>query len=298
MYRNVINYVIKYIYFLALFHTIIKVVNYFDFFVIHEYDKGMSIEQILGELGLKDKEAKIYTTLLSLGETTAYDIAKKSGIKRPTVYVVLEELRDKNIVLKKPHPKKQLYVARDPKVFIHESLRGLDTKKEQARALLPKLDALLPKDFKPGVLYFEGFEGIGQSVAHLAQFLKDSEEVVAFFTHITGPDSRERVDRIYRSVRKFYAPIAGAGATIRCILTNEPYARKLTEKVADEFGWTLRYVPETAYSSKVTVLISKRCVAIISSIDNQHVVIESEHFASMQRQVFDYTWDALANEEV
>ena len=209
------------------------------------------------------------------------------------MYVVLEELRDKNIVLKKPHPKKQLYLARDPQHFVGHALEELDQKKKQARELLPKLDALVPGNFKPGVLYFEGFEGIEQSIAHLAQYLEPGEEVVCFFTHITGSDARERIDRVYRDVRKFYAHIAKVNASIRGIQTHEPYSRKLTEKVMREFGWTIRYVPKDAYTSKVSVLISKKCVAIISSIDNQHVVIESENYAAMQRRIFDYTWDAL-----
>ena len=41
----------------------------------------------LVNLGLNEKEATIYLTLLSLNKATAYYIALKSGLKKPTTYV-------------------------------------------------------------------------------------------------------------------------------------------------------------------------------------------------------------------
>jgi sugar-specific transcriptional regulator TrmB len=47
----------------------------------------------LKELGLTEKQAKIYLALVEIGKGTAYAIAKQAKLKRPITYVILEELR-------------------------------------------------------------------------------------------------------------------------------------------------------------------------------------------------------------
>ena len=50
-------------------------------------------QQVLENLGLSEKEAEIYLALLELGTGTVVEVAKKSGVKRPTAYLVLDELK-------------------------------------------------------------------------------------------------------------------------------------------------------------------------------------------------------------
>ena len=57
----------------------------------------MNIIKNLQSLGFSEKESKVYFTLLKIGPSTAYKIAKQSGLKRPTVYIILEELRKKDL---------------------------------------------------------------------------------------------------------------------------------------------------------------------------------------------------------
>ena len=59
----------------------------------------------LVKVGLNEKESRVYLALLELGSGTAYAVAKKAGIKRPTAYIVLDELRKRGLVLKIPKSK-------------------------------------------------------------------------------------------------------------------------------------------------------------------------------------------------
>ena len=52
----------------------------------------MELYQQLKQLGLEEKQAKIYLASLELGPDTAQNIAYKASLKRPTTYVILEEL--------------------------------------------------------------------------------------------------------------------------------------------------------------------------------------------------------------
>ena len=60
----------------------------------------------LSHIGLSEKEVHVYVALAELESGTAYQIALACDVKKPTVYVILEDLRKKGLVLKIPHAKK------------------------------------------------------------------------------------------------------------------------------------------------------------------------------------------------
>ncbi len=57
-----------------------------------------SKEEILRDLGLTEKEIKVYLTSLSLGQSTVNAIAKKSQLNRVTCYDILKYLKEKGLV--------------------------------------------------------------------------------------------------------------------------------------------------------------------------------------------------------
>src|SRR4030042_5728303 len=85
------------------------------------------IKDDLQEIGLTEKEAKIYLAAWELGETTIQRIAKKSGVKRATIYRIAEELKKKGLVVS--------YKKRSGTVYFAESPKKLN-EKIQARANL------------------------------------------------------------------------------------------------------------------------------------------------------------------
>ena len=52
----------------------------------------------LKQLGLLEKEAKVYLASLELGEATVLELAKKSALNRTTVYVEIEKLGQRGLV--------------------------------------------------------------------------------------------------------------------------------------------------------------------------------------------------------
>src|SRR3989338_8173947 len=122
----------------------------------------MRIEESLRSLGLSAKESEVYLALLSLGQTTAYAVAEKSGLKRPTVYVVLDDLRKKGLVLKIPNAKKQVFTAKSPEEFFGEAEERLRIAKQSLPDLLALADKP-EKNFK--TLYFEGEQNVKQDLS-------------------------------------------------------------------------------------------------------------------------------------
>ena len=78
----------------------------------------MQIEEVLQNTGLGEKESKIYLACLQLGQTTVSSIAKKAGVKRPTAYVVLQDLALRGVVSVKQTGKMIFYGPTHPKKLL------------------------------------------------------------------------------------------------------------------------------------------------------------------------------------
>ena len=118
----------------------------------------------LTEFGLSEKEAKIYVSLLELGEATAFEISSHSGINRSSTYVVLEALRRRGLVGLSGDKNVRRYVAVSPEAIAQMS-RATAKKHEQIesniKSILPELNALNKNLVqKPKVRVFDGLEGL------------------------------------------------------------------------------------------------------------------------------------------
>ena len=122
-----------------------------------EYNEYMEISDVLKQIGLNEKQASVYLALLELGTATVNPIATKAGIKRPTTYLVLDELQAKGLVSLVPRAKKALYTAESPE----QLLGDLYKKQEMVKRFMPNMLALYnAKVDKPQVLLFEGKEAV------------------------------------------------------------------------------------------------------------------------------------------
>ena len=77
------------------------------------------MEQVLIHLGLNEKQAKVYLALLQLGSGSVPSISVRSDVKRPTAYLILEELRQKELVNLVPKSTK-IYTAKSPQILLEE----------------------------------------------------------------------------------------------------------------------------------------------------------------------------------
>ncbi len=109
------------------------------------------------QLGLSEKEAQLYIAALQLGSGTVQEIAKKANIKRPTAYVVLDQLIEKGLISRKPSNGGTSYIAENP-----EKLEVLvDQQKFALSHALPLLKDLHKEEInRPSVKIYEGVEGM------------------------------------------------------------------------------------------------------------------------------------------
>ena len=74
----------------------------------------MSIKQQLSEIGFNEKEVAIYLALMDMGKATPAELAQVTGIKRTTVYAVLNELLKKAVISEDIGERKNAYISLPP----------------------------------------------------------------------------------------------------------------------------------------------------------------------------------------
>lgn len=111
----------------------------------------------LREIGLAEKEARVYLAMIELGESSIIPIAKRAGIKRTTVYNYLEDFLRLGLISISSRGGRKYYIAAAPG-RLKEIMRERSERIEQ---IVPTLFSLYrQEDAKPAVQMFEGVEGI------------------------------------------------------------------------------------------------------------------------------------------
>ncbi|OGG73078.1 hypothetical protein A3A38_04255 [Candidatus Kaiserbacteria bacterium RIFCSPLOWO2_01_FULL_53_17] len=116
-----------------------------------------TLPEELSKIGLTEKEAKIYASTLELGPTTALEIARKTDIKRPTVYTILESLKQRGLIEVQLLGLKRKFAAANPDQF--DAI--ISEQKKRFDMILPDLLALYKlRGSKSQIKYYEGIEGV------------------------------------------------------------------------------------------------------------------------------------------
>lgn len=99
-----------------------------------------TIEKCLNTLGFNELEQKIYLCLLSNGNMSAYQIAKKIDISRSSIYNCIEHMIDKGMVELIPNDT-AIYSAQKPEILIGKMKREFLESAMQADELLSHYEA-------------------------------------------------------------------------------------------------------------------------------------------------------------
>lgn len=247
----------------------------------------MELQSALQNLGLNEKEAKVYLALLQSGESSAYQIAKRSGLKKPTTYVILDGLLERRAVRKILKPKAIHYTATDP-VDLFVTARN---RVAQAETLLPELRALARNDAKVvQTTYYEGLEGIKDMYKNMIEEMK-GKECVGFYAHVkdTPKELAEYWPELNREIiannikRRGVTPIDE---------TTKPYLQY--QNIPKQF-LHIKGLPKKIYSSNNSIEVYNQFTQIISHRYEQGILIQNPDIANALKQIFEIVWKT-ANE--
>lgn len=234
----------------------------------------MDLTKILQNIGLSEKEAKVYLTLLELKEALPSSISRRSGIKRPTTYVILEQLQEKGIV---SHIKKgawEYFQAINP----HSLLEKEYNRYHSLEAVLPELLAMHQRyAITPQMQVFEGKEGL---IRIMEDTLTSSEDIFVWAD----------VELASLTVLEDYYPTyirkkVKNNLWVRGVCCYDEEALKFKQKGENELR-ELYLIPKDKYPFKNEIDIYDDKVAIISHQDKVGVIIQNKNIADTQKAIF------------
>jgi len=241
----------------------------------------MNLQKTLEQLGMHEKKAEVYLACLESGNATAYLIAKKVGLKRPTVYDIANQLMREGLLHKSMRGSVKYFSPADPEKLIHL----LKTKEKNIREVMPELQNLYnsPK-VKPLIRYFEGKEGIIEMYEDSLRSCKKGDEILAY----VGEDVLKHLpkyveDYVQRRVEK--------GIVLRGIYKKdkemlERYLGKSREQLR-----IARVLDENKFPVNNETNIYKNKIAIASyETEMFGMIIESTEIAKSQKAIFELAW--------
>lgn len=242
-------------------------------------------------LGLSDKEAAVYETLLAVGTATAAQLAHQTQLVRPTVYDTLESLTRKGLM---SHYKKRgvtYFQVLDPGQLYKylenersELERKLEKQKRLVKEVLPQLKSLqYTRTTRPRVQLFEGVKGLREAY-------EDSltcKDVLLAYTNVA-----EMLECLPGFFPDYFKRRAAAKIPIKAIFVDNKASRDRANVDREELRET-RFIPEKdlVFSPEVKIYNNKMLIA--SWREKVAVIIESKEFADLQKIVFKLLWDRL-----
>lgn len=238
----------------------------------------MILENIVKNIGLTQKEAKVYLACLELGPSPASSIASRAKFNRVSTYDILEKLLQKGFVNFVIQNKIKYFNPTRPQVIAHE----VERKTQEFKKALPELNRLYGETSHPRVRYLEGIDGIK---AIYADTLTSKTEILNY------ANSKEIRDHWTNYDKEYVEKRAGKKIFLRGIAPMDQYGEKV-HKEDKKYYRDIRLVPAKKFDFGNEINIYDDKVAIISfKEDLIGMIIESHEIANTQRAIFKMAWE-------
>lgn len=236
------------------------------------------------QLGLDEKEARVFIASLELGGENVLNIAKKAGINRVATYEALEGLTKKGLVSSFIKGKRVYYTATDPErlsSLLEQEKSNLALKETIFGKLLPELKSIynFSTNEKTKVSYFEGKEGV-KSIQMSFLKAKDKKLRVIFYYDIIGKvfSSKEMED--YAKKREAVGIEVNAIAVIKDKKSLIQPIKKNVNRL---------YIDYKKFPMESDITIYDNKIAMVSLGQMFGVIIENTELANTMKSFFDLT---------
>lgn len=237
------------------------------------------LHHILLAQGFSEKETRVYLALLSLQEGNPSEIARIAKVKRPTCYILLEELIQKGYVVKSPKGKTLHFRALNPTVLLERQHENYNLLKNA----LPSLNALVGTNSStPHMSVFEGPAGLKEM---MEQTLISKTEICywADMTLITTT--------VFKNYWKTYIKKrVEKGIRSRGIISFDKVALEFKRRSKEELR-EVCLIPKDSFPFQNEINIYDDKVAMISHQDLLGVIIQNKRIADTQRSIFNFAYE-------
>ncbi len=242
----------------------------------------MDTLRVLQQLGLSEKESVVYLASLQLGKETAFTIAKHSGLKRSTAYVILNELNVKGLMDISKTLKATLYNPVSPKKLLQQ----INFRKNQLEDALPELLLLHKgKPEKPSVHILEGSRGVELVYREIIDAARTGEEILCF-------GQLKHFDSSYKKLLELWIrEMKNKKNRAREIVPNEDYELAYIKRVQQNKNarHLIKTMPRKCLVNDNIIYADKAAIFSVEQ-DAFVVLIESAHIAKSYRNLFEFLW--------
>lgn len=240
-----------------------------------------NISQLLEGYGLSERESKVYLYLLQKLEDTVLGVANATNIPRTTVYTILTNLKEQNLVSSFRKNKIQFWSPES----INQLQANIERKRDVVSSLLPMLKDIVAKSHNndSSVRLFTGIEGM--KVVW--------EDVIATIENEKVPTlSAMFHDKLFEVLPKYFPAWIERRRKINVytrLIMNQ--GSKMLNSVAAK---EVRTIPEKyLFSGDITIYGDKVAMFIFEKNCYEAIIIDSATFTQMVQGIFNYTWDML-----
>ncbi|MEI7452201.1 MAG: helix-turn-helix domain-containing protein [Candidatus Falkowbacteria bacterium] len=145
------------------------------------------IKNFLQNVGLNDKEIKVYLELLRVENDSVLDLSKKTKILRTSIYPILDSLKSKGLIVEVKVGAKIRFQAEAPEkieTYIETQKIKLDEQAQLANEYIPQLKSMSRQTGeKPIVKVYEGREGIFKANEESFGYGNISDDDTAYYIY-------------------------------------------------------------------------------------------------------------------
>lgn len=246
----------------------------------------MDAVRLLEQLGLPQREIRVYLALLTGGPSSVRKLAKDTGLNRGSAYDALKSLQQRGLTGMYQKHKKQFFMAEEPEKLldlVELQERSIVSLKRGVSEALPELRSLyVHGGSKPVVKYYEGPKGVNIILHDVLRTMSESADKT--YRVYSSVALREY---IYKEFPHFTKERVARGLHVRVIAVGAGGAEQpLSERrwlPAQDGSPTYNIV----YGGKVAFLSQDGRGALIG------VLVEDERVAQSERLIFDHVWATL-----
>ncbi len=265
----------------------------------------MDIEDILKNLGLNDKEVRIYLALLPIGSSTASILGKRTGIVRSTAQYTCQQLQKKGLITSVQKRNSLIYTANPPEKLLsllEVQKKEIQKKEIQVGHIIGDLKKMINPEFVlPKIKFYEGPDGIEEAYHEMMKFSQTTDEILSFVKIIEKPLSQNKnvntQDYIkHEPSREFIKHRIKHNIKARLICVLSPLAIILKKDDPKDLRKT--YLIETDAldfpGGEIFVIKNRIYAMVVGNSGSFMYVAESRSMTKLFKQVFELAWERAA----
>ena len=240
--------------------------------------------EVVKNLGLSGKAARIYIAALELGEASVQELARKANLKRTTLYYILNDLVEAGVLVLSKTGRKTYYVPEQPANLLKNSRDKLVNFEESLKLLEDKAAHM---NRKPRVYFLYGTAGFKEAWDRILQ-TKERE-----YRIITGGENFLDYVKEKYILEEIIARKRKLGIRSKQLITSSAYAKQIIAKDSAENRMSKLLPP--IYKLPFTEIITESLVAFISPrFSNMIFMVENDDFSKTRRSIFETLWYSIS----